>query len=112
MSELSEQHCRALTSNSPALSKEDSEKYLVQLNNDWGLSADGKTISRTFKFSNYYEAMAFANVAAMVAHQQNHHPDMTVSYNRCHIAYSTHSINGLSIHDFICAAKTDDVICL
>jgi len=112
MSELSEQHCRALTSDSPALSKEDSEKYLVQLDNGWGLSADGKTISRSFKFSNYYETMAFANVAAMIAHQQDHHPEMTISYNYCLVTYTTHSISGLSINDFICAAKTDNALCL
>lgn len=112
MNGLSEQHCRALTSDSPALSKKDSEQYLQQLDDNWGLSADGKTISRIFKFSNYFETMAFANVAAMVAHQQDHHPDMTISYNSCLVAYTTHSINGLSINDFICAAKTDNALCL
>ena len=42
---------------------------------------------------------------AQVVHQQNHHPDLLVSYNRCKVTYSTHSVNGLSIKDFICAAK-------
>ena len=107
MSDLSEQHCQALASGSPALSNEDSEKYLKQLNDDWRLSEDGKAIKRTFQFKDYYQTMAFANVAAMVAHQQDHHPDMSISYNRCHIVYSTHSVNGLSTNDFICAAKTD-----
>lgn len=110
MGALSEQHCRALDSGSPALSRQQAEQHLQQLSNDWGLSADGNTISRIFKFSNYYETMAFANVAAMVAHQQNHHPEMTISYNRCLVAYSTHSIGGLSMNDFICAAKTDDAL--
>jgi 4a-hydroxytetrahydrobiopterin dehydratase len=35
---------------------------------------------------------------------------MTISYNRCLVAYSTHSIGGLSMNDFICAAKTDDAL--
>ena len=112
MSVLSEQHCQTLIKGSTALSKEESEKHLQQLNNGWGLSGDGKAISRTFQFKNYYETMAFANVVAAVAHQQDHHPDMTINYNRCHIAYSTHSANGLSINDFICAAKTDNALCL
>lgn len=112
MSVFSEQHCQVIATGTPALSKEESEKYLKQLNNDWSLSEDGKAISRTFQFENYYQTMAFANVAAMVAHQQDHHPDMSISYNCCHIVYSTHSVEGLSTNDFICAAKTDNALCL
>lgn len=112
MTELSKQHCQVFANGSSALDKSDSEKHLKQLNDNWLLSDDGKAISRTFQFNNYYETMAFANVAAMVAHQQDHHPDMTISYNRCHIVYSTHSIKGLSTNDFICAAKTDNTLSL
>lgn len=36
-----------------------------------------------------------------------HHPDLTVGYNKCHVGYATHAINGLSVNDFICAAKVD-----
>jgi len=112
MTELSKQHCQAIANGTTALSKSDSEKHLKQLNDNWEISENGKFISRIFQFNNYYETMAFANVAAMVAHQQDHHPDMTISYNRCHIVYSTHSVNGLSTNDFICAAKTDNALCL
>jgi 4a-hydroxytetrahydrobiopterin dehydratase len=49
--------------------------------------------------------MAFVNVIAQVAHQQDHHPELTVSYNRCTVSYTTHSVGGLSKKDFICAAK-------
>jgi len=44
-------------------------------------------------------------VIAQIAHQQNHHPELTISYNCCTVNYSTHSVAGLSIYDFICAAK-------
>jgi len=33
---------------------------------------------------------------------------MEVSYNRCKVHYKTHSINGISENDFICAAKIDE----
>ena len=56
--------------------------------------------------------MAFVNVAAMIAHQQDHHPEITVNYNNCLIEYSTHSIDGLSKNDFICAVKTDNSLTL
>jgi 4a-hydroxytetrahydrobiopterin dehydratase len=51
--------------------------------------------------------MAFANSCAWIAHQNDHHPDMTVTYRHCHLCFTTHSVNGLSINDFICAAKVD-----
>ena len=66
---------------------------------------DNKTITHRYSFNNYYQTIAFVNVVAQIAHQQDHHPDLTVSYNRCIVSYSTHSVGGLSINDFICAAK-------
>jgi 4a-hydroxytetrahydrobiopterin dehydratase len=51
--------------------------------------------------------MAFINVIVQVAHQQDHHPDISFGYNNCTVNYSTHSVGGLSINDFICAAKTN-----
>ncbi|MGB5397271.1 MAG: 4a-hydroxytetrahydrobiopterin dehydratase [Gammaproteobacteria bacterium] len=80
---------------------------LSEIDQDWQLAADKQSIQREFKFKNYYETMAFVNVVAMIAHQQDHHPEMSVSYNRCRVDYSTHSVGGLSDYDFICAAKID-----
>ena len=64
-------------------------------------------ISKVFDFKNYYQTMAFVNAVAWLSHREDHHPDLNVSYNKCHVEYSTHAINGLSENDFICAAKVD-----
>ena len=32
---------------------------------------------------------------------------LEVGYNYCNVVFSTHSIGGLSVNDFICAAKLD-----
>ncbi len=112
MQNLSEHDCHEIADDSPALGIADADSYLKQLGEDWDFSQDSKAIQRTYSFDNYYETMAFVNVAAMVAHQQDHHPDMTISYNSCHIEYSTHTVDGLSLKDFICAAKTDNTLSL
>ena len=65
------------------------------------------TIGKVFDFKNYYQTMAFVNAVAWLSHREDHHPDLNVSYNKCHVEYSTHAINGLSENDFICAAKVD-----
>ena len=110
MSDLANKICISQEHGSPTLSQQEAEQYIKQLTSDWLLSDDNKSISCTYRFNNYYETMAFVNVVAMVAHQQNHHPNMAVSYNTCNVKYSTHSIGGLSINDFICAAKIDTTL--
>lgn len=80
------------------------------LHSDWAIDTGGKEIKRRFKFSNYYQTMAFVNAMAWVAHAQDHHPDIEVGYNRCLIRYSTHSVGGLSENDFICSAKIDALL--
>jgi 4a-hydroxytetrahydrobiopterin dehydratase len=42
-----------------------------------------------------------------VANTEDHHPDMEIGYDYCRVAFTTHSIGGLSQNDFICAAKLD-----
>lgn len=75
----------------------------------WQVSSDQKKISREFKFKNFYQTMAFVNAIAWMAHQENHHPDLSVSYNNCIVSYTTHAIKGLSQNDFICAEKVDSL---
>ena len=78
--------------------------FSMQVNND------NTEITKELSFKNYYKTMAFVNAIAWMAHQENHHPDLEVSYNKCVVRYSTHAINGLSENDFICAAKIDQIV--
>jgi 4a-hydroxytetrahydrobiopterin dehydratase len=64
-------------------------------------------IAKTYAFENYYQTMAFVNATAWISHQENHHPDLEVGYNKCRVRYSTHSVGGLSENDFVCAAKVE-----
>ena len=77
------------------------------LHPDWKLAADAKSLKRALKFKDFYRTMSFVNALAHIANVEDHHPDLEVGYNYCHITYSTHSIGGLSQNDFICAAKLD-----
>lgn len=81
---------------------------LAQLN-EWGLDGDGDQVAihKKYTFSNYYQTIAFVNAIAYVAHQEDHHPDLLVFYNRCEVRLSTHDIGGISTTDFVCAAQFD-----
>ena len=105
MTELSSQQCSNLSGENEALKQNEILTFLQQLEPTWQLNKEEQTISHTYSFKNYYQTMAFVNVIVQIAHQQDHHPNLLVSYNRCTVTYSTHSVAGLSINDFICAAK-------
>jgi 4a-hydroxytetrahydrobiopterin dehydratase len=64
-------------------------------------------LEKSFAFKNFHQTMSFVNAVAWIAHTEDHHPDLAVSFNRCVVRFSTHSVKGLSLNDFICAAKTD-----
>ncbi len=74
---------------------------------EWALVENGHALSRTFVFKDYYRTMSFVNALAHVANAEDHHPDLSVHYDRCVVRFSTHDVGGLSENDFICAAKAD-----
>ena len=88
----------------PALSQDEIDTLLKQLD---GWTLHDSRISKAFEFKDHYQTMSFVNAVAWISHRENHHPDMSVSYRRCRLEYSTHALNGLSENDFICAAKVD-----
>ncbi|WP_066096109.1 4a-hydroxytetrahydrobiopterin dehydratase [Xanthomonas massiliensis] len=71
----------------------------------WEVISDGEAIARTFRFEDYYRTLAFVNALAWIAHREDHHPDLEVTYGRVVVRYSTHDAGGLTENDFICAAK-------
>jgi len=74
----------------------------------WRLVDDA--LEKTFVFKNYYETMGFVNAVAFIAHAENHHPELGVSYGKCIVRFNTHDVNGLSASDFFCAAKVDGLL--
>ena len=69
----------------------------------WTLAADGKSISRRFKFKDFDATMSYVNRLAAVANAHDHHPDMKVGYNYCEVLFTTHDADGLTELDATCA---------
>lgn len=105
-SHLREKHCEACEGIGEALNSEQIQHLLPQVDEHWSIK-DNKMLFRAFKFTNFYETMAFVNAIAWIANQENHHPDLEVGYNYCRVHWMTHAMQGLSQNDFICAAKID-----
>ena len=104
---LLQEACRHLTQ---AASADEIAAALLVLN-EWTI--DDSKLVRLFRFGDYHQTLAFVNAIADIIHKEDHHPEMIVGYNRCEVRYDTHSVNqgegGLSVNDFICAAKIDAV---
>jgi 4a-hydroxytetrahydrobiopterin dehydratase len=109
MVELKQMRCTACDSQAP-LDSEIVQALLSQLHPDWKMNADNIQISRRFVFRNYWQTISFVNAIAWIAHQENHHPNLTVGFNYCEVHWTTHAIKGLSKNDFICAAKVDALL--
>jgi 4a-hydroxytetrahydrobiopterin dehydratase len=85
---------------------EQTEEELKRLN-DW-IIADGK-LKKKVSFSNFAEALAFANKVGEIAEQENHHPELHVGWGFVHIELYTHSASGLTEKDFSLAEKIDNI---
>ncbi|MDP2368329.1 4a-hydroxytetrahydrobiopterin dehydratase [Rhodoferax sp.] len=106
MTELATQRCRPLEGQPPMSTAEVTQQ--LARTPGWAL-ADG-AIQKNFDFADYHHTMAFVNAVARVAHVEDHHPELVVSYNRCTVRFNTHSVGGISVNDFICAAKVDALL--
>ncbi|MGH8115340.1 MAG: 4a-hydroxytetrahydrobiopterin dehydratase, partial [Rhodanobacteraceae bacterium] len=82
---------------------------LLSLLPGWQAAADGTSIAKTFRFKNFYETLGFVNAVGWMANRQDHHPDLDVGYNRCVVHWSTHDVGGLSMNDFSCAARVEQI---
>jgi 4a-hydroxytetrahydrobiopterin dehydratase len=70
-------------------------------------SRDGAEISRTVQRADFVEAMKLVNAVAEIAERRNHHPDITIRWNRVTLTLSTHSAGGLTDLDFAAAEELD-----
>ena len=109
MSDLSQRHCQACDSSTPALSANEIDSALSQLAGRW-TQVENARVRADFKFKNYGKTQAFVNAVAYIAYREMHHPEITFGYNQCRVELTTHAIDGLSENDFIFAAKVDRLV--
>jgi 4a-hydroxytetrahydrobiopterin dehydratase len=103
---LSGQHCQPLPQGTPPLSRDQLTRLLPQVPG-WELDKTGKAIFRIFTFESYWEGLGFVNAVAWIAQQEKHHPDIELLYKKVRVLFTTHSVDGLSENDFICAARAN-----
>ena len=106
MSELASRQCTPCKSGASPLSARDMQPLQSQLEPGWEV-VDNHHLTRSYKFKNFAEALAFVNRIGQMAEEQGHHPDLYLAWGQARVEIWTHKINGLLEADFVFAAKCD-----
>jgi 4a-hydroxytetrahydrobiopterin dehydratase len=109
VNDLATQHCQPLKGKGHALAPDRVAALLEQLSG-WTLSENSQAIVKDFKFDDFRHTLGFINAVGFMANHEDHHPDIEAGYGHCQLLWSTHDVGGLSMNDFICAAKVDQLL--
>ena len=71
--------------------------------------SEGGITENDFELANFVGSVDFVNRITPLAEEMNHHPDLSISWNKVTVSLSTHSEGGITENDFQLAAKIDSV---
>ncbi|WP_130618737.1 4a-hydroxytetrahydrobiopterin dehydratase [Dyella amyloliquefaciens] len=106
---LASQHCTPRKGKEHVLDTAQVNELLATLPG-WQATPDGKAIIKDFKFRDFHHTLGFINAIGFMANQEDHHPDLEAGYGHCQVLWSTHDVGGLSLNDFICAARVEALL--
>jgi 4a-hydroxytetrahydrobiopterin dehydratase len=72
---------------------------------DW--TRDGDNIVHVQTLADFKAALLYVGAVAYLAEAANHHPDITIQWNKVTLTLSTHSAGGLTGNDFALAGQID-----
>jgi len=111
MEKLYRKHCEVSNSKNPPFDINEIHKYLKEVDS-WDAKSttdNNYYLEKDFKFSDFIKSQTFVNKIGSLAELEEHHPDISFGWGYARIKISTHAISGLTINDFILAAKIDRI---
>jgi 4a-hydroxytetrahydrobiopterin dehydratase len=109
MTSLTQQKCVPCEGGTKPLTRNEFQQYLDAVPG-WTVVNEERAIKKELRFKDFAQTLAFVNKTGALAEAEGHHPDLNLhSWNKLTITLSTHAIGGLSINDFILAAKIDQL---
>jgi 4a-hydroxytetrahydrobiopterin dehydratase len=105
---LAERHCVPCEKGTPPLPRAVAQDLLGQLPG-WAIETAGDhlRLTRTVRFKGFLPGVELIDRIAQVAETEGHHPDLVLSYGSLVIQLWTHTAGGLTVNDFVLAAKID-----
>lgn len=108
MLELKERKCEPLDDNTQPFDQEKIEAFRKQISPAWEV-VNETSLKASFPFENFVRGVEFVQEIATIAEKEQHHPDICIHYKDVEVELNTHSIGGISLNDFIMAAKIDEL---
>ena len=107
MKNLANQKCIPCEGGMPPMSDDGIVNNLARLK---GWRREQSSITKNYQRKNFSDALLLVNKVGELAEIEGHHPDILLhSYKKIRITLSTHAVKGLSVNDFILAAKIDEI---
>ena len=77
--DLGERKCIPCSGKEEPLKREEINKLHGQINNGWQV-VDDKKLRKNYPFENFKRGMVFVNDIALLADDEQHHPDVCIHY--------------------------------
>ena len=109
MSDLAKQNCVPCKGGVPPLTGTALDVCQERLGGNWNV-VEAHHLEKVYRFDDFRQALDFTARVGEMAEQQDHHPDIYLSWGRVKITIWTHKIDGLTESDFVFAAKADALL--
>ena len=106
MTDLAKKTCIPCRGGVPPLKGTQLADLQEKLKNDWKIINEHH-LEKEYSFKNFKEALDFTVKVGELAENQDHHPDIFLTWGKVKVTIWTHKIDGLTESDFVFAAKTD-----
>ncbi|HRI44682.1 MAG TPA: 4a-hydroxytetrahydrobiopterin dehydratase [Fimbriimonadaceae bacterium] len=74
-----------------------------------GWTVEHGALTRLYTFPTYASGVVFASAVGYLADALNHHPDLTIGYQKVRVTLTTHDAGGgLTAYDFELARRIDE----
>ena len=107
MTQLAKQTCSACSADSTPLSPSELTEVLKELPGWVKTNGDAPKLQRGYRFTNFTDALDFANAIGELAEEFDHHPTLTIEWGMVTVQWWTHKIDNIHHTDAVLAAKCD-----
>lgn len=75
---------------------QEQKNRIIQIMEVKGLETSTKKLSRSFEFKDFQKSIDFVIKVAKIAEKQNHHPEISIDYDKVNISITDHEKGGVS----------------
>ena len=109
MSDLASKQCVPCRGGVSPLAGDELVTYQQQLGGGWQV-VDEHHLEREYRFADFRQALDFTLRVGEMAEEQDHHPDIFLTWGLVKVTIWTHKIDGLTESDFVFAAKAGQLV--